>query len=131
MTTNAERVKEFRDRFGLCTPSQACLIDAVEFMFRFELILEETKELFSAYRSSDVVGIADALADLLYVTYGLAHEHGIPIDEVFAEVHRANMTKVRASTDGSDSKRGSTSDVVKPADFCPPDVERILRGTVG
>lgn len=64
----------------------------------------------------------DGLVDLAYVLFGTVYLHGFkePFAEAWRRVHTANMTKVRAELDGSDSKRGSSFDVVKPADFEPP-----------
>jgi predicted HAD superfamily Cof-like phosphohydrolase len=61
---------------------------------RCALIEEEAAEFRTAVEENDIVGVADAIADLLYVTYGAALTFGIPIREVFAEVHRSNMTKL-------------------------------------
>ena len=61
---------------------------------RCALIEEEAAEFRTALEENDIVGLADAIADLLYVTYGAALTFGIPIREVFAEVHRSNMTKL-------------------------------------
>lgn len=60
---------------------------------RCRLIAEEGEELFEAMYRNDILGVADGLADLLYVVFGCALAYGIPIGEVFDEVHRSNMTK--------------------------------------
>lgn len=72
---------------------------------------------------SSMVAIADALADIVYVAYGGALEHGIDLDAVLAEVHRSNMTKVRA--DGTVLKR-EDGKVIKPASYEPPDIASVL-----
>jgi len=59
---------------------------------------EELRELLQAMASEDIVAIADGLADLLYVVFGTAAAYGIPMDDVFAEVHASNMSKL--GTDG-------------------------------
>jgi predicted HAD superfamily Cof-like phosphohydrolase len=69
----------------------------------------------------------DALIDLVYVAYGTAHVLGYPWKEGWIEVQRANMTKQRAKTDGSDSLRGSSFDVVKPPGWQPPEILHVLR----
>lgn len=61
---------------------------------RVELIREETRELQEALELNDLVEVADAVADLLYVVIGAGLCYGIPMEEVFAEVHRSNMTKL-------------------------------------
>ena len=69
----------------------------------------------------------DALLDLAYVVFGTAHLMGYPWQTGWMHVQAANMTKVRAKPDGSDSKRGSGLDVVKPEGWRPPDIAQVLR----
>jgi predicted HAD superfamily Cof-like phosphohydrolase len=69
----------------------------------------------------DIIGIADAYADLLYVVYGGAVTNGIDIDEVFKEVHRSNMSKLGA--DGTPIFRDDGK-VLKGPNFSPPDIEQ-------
>jgi len=103
------------------------LTDNETFLFRLDLILEETTEMLRDHRKGDVAKTADAIGDLLYVTYGLAHYMGLPIDQIFAEIHRANMSKERSTGNGdARSTRGSAIDVVKPLDFVPPNIQRII-----
>ena len=83
---------------------------------RFEFIAEEMEELVESYSMGDMTGMADALADLVYVALGTAHRMGIPFDEVWAAVQKANMTKVRGTT-----KRGHAIDAVKPVDWVGPE----------
>lgn len=68
----------------------------------------------------------DALIDLVYVALGTAHLNGYPWSEGWDLVQRANMAKVRAAPDGSNSKRGSSFDVVKPKGWEAPDIEGVL-----
>jgi NTP pyrophosphatase (non-canonical NTP hydrolase) len=88
---------------------------------RLSLIDEERKELGLALDANDVVEVADALADLLYVVIGSALQWGIPIERVFAEVHRSNMTKE------GDAKRADGK-ILKGPNFSPPDIAGVLRG---
>ena len=90
---------------------------------RCALIEEEAAELRAALEANDIVEVADALADLLYVVHGAALTFGIPIYEVFAEVHHSNMTKV--ATDGR-VRRRADGKVLKPPAFRPPELEPIL-----
>lgn len=85
---------------------------------RVEFMEEEIEELGLAYCRGDLVGVADALADLVYVALGTAHMMGIPFDEVWAAVHKANMKKLPGPT-----KRGMTIDAMKPADWIGPEIE--------
>jgi maleylpyruvate isomerase len=89
------------------------------------LLHEEVDELTAAVAAGDLVEVADGLADILYVAYQAAHSFGIPIDEVFAEVHRSNLTKVPARDRGIERRPGGK--VLKPEGFSPPDLGPLLR----
>ena len=88
---------------------------------RQQLILEECVEFVDAQREDDMVGIADALADLIYVIVGCALEYGIPLDKVFDEVQRSNMTKLRNGIIKRDDGK-----ILKGKDFEEPDIKSIL-----
>lgn len=90
---------------------------------RVELIREEAQEFKDAVKARDIVEAADALADLLYVTYGAAVELGIPIDEVFDEVHRSNMSKL--DSDGKPILR-EDGKILKGPNFFLPKIQEIL-----
>ena len=92
---------------------------------RVDLIAEELKELKEAIRDKDIVEVADALTDLLYVVYGAGHAFGIDLDACFSEVHRSNMSKL-----GSDGKPIYREDgkVLKGPDFFDPDLTKIVQG---
>jgi predicted HAD superfamily Cof-like phosphohydrolase len=124
-----DSVGEFHRKFGLrvCGDGPPLIVDDDTFLFRYQFLHEELHELLQAHRDRDLSAVADALVDLVYVAHGTAHMYGLPFDEVFKEVQRANMTKERAvgSGDGR-SKRGSALDVVKPEGWTPPDVEGVL-----
>lgn len=86
-----EQVREFQASCGRLEPRG--FEDKECRALRRALIGEEYMEFVEAETHNDIVGVADALADLLYVIYGTAHEYGIPLEEIFDEVHRSNMTK--------------------------------------
>jgi predicted HAD superfamily Cof-like phosphohydrolase len=90
---------------------------------RVRLITEEFHEYVDAEICNDKVLVADALADLLYVIHGCALEYGIPLDLVFAEVHRSNMAKL-----GPDGKPLLRPDgkILKPDGWTPPNIAGIL-----
>ncbi len=92
---------------------------------RVDLIAEELKELKEAIRDKDIVEVADALTDLLYVVYGAGHAFGIDLDACFSEVHRSNMSKL-----GSDGKPIYREDgkVLKGPAFFDPDLTKIVQG---
>ena len=99
----------------------------VEFTQRVAFLEEEIEELGQAYCSNDLVGVADALADLVYVALGTAHMMGIPFDQVFKVVHAANMQKMRGIT-----KRGMVYDAVKPDGWVGPEeqIDSILKAAM-
>jgi phosphoribosyl-ATP pyrophosphohydrolase len=92
-----------------------------------KLIEEEFKELILATGQDDIVETADAIVDLIYVTIGMAITHGIPIEEVFAEVHRTNMAKF---PDGKVTLN-HYGKIMKPEGWEPPNIERILSSAEG
>lgn len=87
---------------------------------RLRLHAEEYEELVNAMGAGDLVEIADALADLMYVLLGTAVSMGIPLDEVFEEVQRSNMTKL---LDGLKDEGGK---VIKGPSYRPPNIEAVL-----
>ena len=91
---------------------------------RRSLLREECCETDEAMQRGDLVEIADGLADVIYVAVGAALEFGIPLDRVWAEVHRSNMAKVDPAT-GKVTKRDDGK-VLKPEGWTPPDVAGAL-----
>jgi predicted HAD superfamily Cof-like phosphohydrolase len=121
--TASEMVAEFHERFGMPIADAPVVPPINRRALRLRLIREEFEELVEASASENIVGAADGLADLLYVTYGAALEWGIPIDEVFAEVHRSNLSK--AWPDGTVHKR-EDGKILKPPTYSPADVKGAL-----
>jgi len=91
---------------------------------RIRLLAEEVDEYAEAVAGRDLVAIADALADIVYVAYGAAVTYGIDLDAVLAEVHRSNMTK--ADADGRVIRRADGK-VLKSDRYTPPNVAAVLR----
>jgi predicted HAD superfamily Cof-like phosphohydrolase len=89
---------------------------------RFDLIEEELNELEFADSKDDIVEVADALTDLLYVVYGAGHAYGIDLDKCFAEVHRSNMTKFP----NGKAIRNEAGKVMKPASYEKPNLKKVL-----
>lgn len=112
---------EFNDKFGLPI-SDVPRNDLKDyFASKVNHIFEEAEELSDAVSGDGPIQeAADAIGDLLYVTFGLALAMGIPIDDVWAEIHHKNMQKIRKP-----SKR-SVYDVIKPINWTPPEFDRIL-----
>ena len=90
---------------------------------RIDLIEEELDELHLGIDNQDIVEVADALTDLLYVVYGAGHALGIDLDECFQEVHQSNMSKL--GEDGRAIKR-EDGKVLKPDTYFPPDLKSVL-----
>lgn len=90
---------------------------------RLDLIEEELDELHLGVDNQDIVEVADALTDLLYVVYGAGHAFGIDLDECFQEVHQSNMSKL--GEDGRPIKR-EDGKVLKPDTYFPPDLKSVL-----
>ena len=89
---------------------------------RVKLLREEFTEYLDGESFNDLVEVADAIADIIYIACGTAVSYGIPLDDVFAEVHRSNMAKL---VDGKVIRRPDGK-VQKPEGWMPPDVKRIL-----
>lgn len=85
---------------------------------RIRLMREELKELIDAMDMKDMIEVADGLADLLYVVFGTAVAYGIPMDAIFGEVHRSNMTKSMHKDEGGKS--------IKGPDFEKPQLREVL-----
>jgi predicted HAD superfamily Cof-like phosphohydrolase len=125
--TNYELVGEFLRKFDLPhrTEGPSQLLNDCKFMFRLNLIMEETIELLVAHRAKNLHDAADALGDLLVVVYGLGQYMNLRVDEIFARIMESNMQKERAKS-AADSKRGSILDLVKPPGWKPPDLSDLL-----
>lgn len=121
----AAAVAAFHAAFDLPRRALPC-VDVGENLaqLRVALLEEEVGEFVVATRARDLVGIADALADIVYVAYGAALTYGIDLDLVLAEVHRANMSKLDSR--GRPVKRADGK-VVKSDRYRPPDVRGALQ----
>jgi predicted HAD superfamily Cof-like phosphohydrolase len=93
---------------------------------RKRLLEEEFNEYLAAERDGSMVGVADGLADMLYIILGTCHAYGIPIERVFAEVHRSNMTKVDPAT--GKVRRREDGKILKPEGYSPPDIVSAVYG---
>lgn len=115
-------VQEFMLATGRqAVPLEPTIPDEASSDLRIRLINEEAHEFAVATHEGDMIAVADALADLLYVVYGAAVAWGIEINPVFLEVHRANMQKFApGSYEREDGKW------MKPPDWQPPDIESVL-----
>lgn len=127
MQKQINSVKEFHEAFGLGVSfSPKGDLGEQKNMLRFNLMKEENEEYLEAVQNDDVVEIADALGDMLYILCGTILEHGLQhkIEEVFDEIQRSNMSKL-----GEDGKPIYREDgkVMKGPNYFKPNFESILR----
>lgn len=115
-------VKDFHIAFRQRVGDKPELPDMAERALRMKLLAEEMYEYTVAENGNDLVEIADALADIIYIACGTAVSYGIPLDKVFDEVHRSNMAKL---VDGKPIYRADGK-VMKPEGWQPPNIEQFL-----
>ena len=92
--TNFNKVKTFMETFGQEVKKKPSFSSEKINKLRYDLIKEELQELKIALENKDLLEVADALTDILYVTYGAGHAFGINLDECFEEVQNSNMSKL-------------------------------------
>jgi predicted HAD superfamily Cof-like phosphohydrolase len=121
--TNFENVKIFMETFGQEIKEKACFPDEKITSLRFDLINEELDELREAIDKKDIKEVADALTDILYVTYGAGHAFGINLDKCFKEVQSSNMSKL-----GSDGKPiyNENGKVMKGPKYFKPNLNKFI-----
>ena len=121
--TNFEKVKQFMSTFGQEVKDRAEFPDDRIVNLRIKLIEEELQELKDAIKNKDIVEVADALTDILVVTYGGAVAWGLEIDKCFNEVHRSNMSKLSADGKPIYNEYGK---VMKGPNYSPPDIKKFI-----
>ena len=121
--TNFESVKKFMQTFGQEIKEKACFPSNKITSLRLDLIKEEVDELKVAIYKNDIKEVADALTDILYVTYGTGHAFGINLDKCFEEVQSSNMSKL-----GSDGKPiyNDKGKVMKGPKYFKPDLSKFV-----
>ncbi len=121
--TNFESVKKFMQTFGQEVRTKASFPNDKIISLRLNLIREELSELEEAIEKKDIKEVADALTDILYVTYGAGHAFGINLDKCFEEVQNSNMSKL-----GSDGKPiyNEHGKVMKGPDYFKPDLNKFV-----
>ena len=124
--TNFEKVGLFMSTFGQEVKKKSELSGEKINSLRLSLIQEELDELIKAVKENDILEVADALTDILYVTYGAGHAFGINLDKCFDEVQRSNMSKL-----GKDGKPiyNESGKVMKGPDYFKPDLSKFLLNT--
>ena len=122
--TNFEKVKLFMDTYGQEVKDKAEFSDEKTNKLRIDLIKEELEELTQAMNDKNLLEVADALTDILYVTYGAGHAFGIDLDKCFDEVQNSNMSKL-----GEDGKPiyNEAGKVMKGPNYFKPDLSKYLK----
>ena len=121
--TNFESVKKFMQTFGQEIKIKASFPNDKITKLRIDLIREELSELEEAMEKKDLKEVADALTDILYVTYGAGHAFGINLDKCFEEVQNSNMSKL-----GPDGKPiyNENGKVMKGPDYFKPNLNKFV-----
>ena len=119
-------IEEFHQVFGLAYDGAPRTLPPNLSEFRQNFLVEELREYVYSVQDGDLEAQLDALVDLVYVALGTAYLQGLPFQEAWTEIHNSNMRKKRALRP-SDSKRDTIYDVVKPIDWVPPNLRRVLK----
>jgi len=121
--TNFKKVGLFMKTFGQEVKNHPSLSSEKINNLRISLIEEELKEFKEAIFNKDIKEVADALTDILYVTYGAGHAFGINLDDCFSEVQRSNMSKL-----GNDGKPiyNEHGKVMKGPNYFKPDLKKFI-----
>ncbi len=127
MKNRIKAVQKFHKTFGLgVSDKPTAKLSEELILLRYNLMVEENKEYLEAAKNNDLVEVADALGDMLYIIFGTILEHGLQdkMETVFDEIQRSNMSKM-----GKDGKPVYRNDgkIMKGPDYLPPDLKNILR----
>ena len=122
--SNFESVKKFMQTFGQEVKEKPGFPNNKIISLRYDLINEELAELKDAINKKDIKEVADALTDILYVTYGAGHAFGIDLDKCFEEVQNSNMSKL-----GEDGKPiyNEKGKVMKGPKYFQPDLNKFIK----
>ena len=121
--TNFEKVGTFMKTFGQEVKVKPSLSTDKINQLRISLIKEELEELKEAIKSKDLLEVADALTDILYVTYGAGHAFGINLDECFDEVQKSNMSKLDVDGKPIFNEKGK---VMKGPNYFKPNFSKLI-----
>ena len=119
--SNFEQVKIFMETFGQEVKKEPSFSTDKINKLRYDLIKEELEELKEAMESKDLLEVADALTDILYVTYGAGHAFGVDLDKCFKEVQNSNMSKLDESGKPIYNKAGK---VMKGPNYFKPKLHK-------
>ena len=121
--SNFQSVKKFMQTFGQEVKNKVEFPKEKIIQLRYELIKEELEELSQAIKDKNIKEVADALTDILYVTYGAGHAFGIDLDKCFNEVQQSNMSKLGADGKPIYNENGK---VMKGPNYSKPDMSKLL-----
>ena len=121
--SNFEKVKTFMTTYGQEVKESASFPDENIIKLRLKLIKEELEELEQALNDKNLLEVADALTDILYVTYGAGHSFGINLDACFEEVQRSNMSKLDEDGKPINNELGK---VMKGPNFSKPNLKQFI-----
>ena len=121
--SNFDDVKNFMNIYGQEVKNNPSFPSEKIVKLRYDLIKEELDELSVAIRDKDIVEVADALTDLLYVVYGAGHSFGINLDKCFSEVQRSNMSKLNKDGKPIYNENGK---VMKGPNYSKPNLKQLL-----
>ena len=122
--TNFEKVKLFMLTYGQEVKTKSDFSDDKTNKLRVDLIKEELGELTNAMKEKDLIEVADALTDILYVTYGAGHAFGIDLDKCFDEVQNSNMSKLDKNGKPIYNEFGK---VMKGPNYFKPDLSKFIK----
>ena len=122
--TNFEKVKTFMKTFGQEVKEKSSFSSDKINELRFNLIKEELEELRIAMKTKNLAEVADALTDILYVTYGAGHAFGINLDKCFDEVQQSNMSKL---DDHGNPIYNDSGKVMKGPKYFKPDLNKFIK----
>ena len=121
--TNFDKVGTFMKTFGQEVKTKASFSSDKINKLRLDLIKEELNELTEAMNNKDLLEVADALTDILYVTYGAGHAFGINLDKCFEEVQNSNMSKLDDNGKPIYNEHGK---VMKGPNYFKPDLKKFI-----
>ena len=121
--SNFNKVKTFMNTYGQEVKNTPEFPDSKIVQLRIDLIQEELNELKEAINNNDIIEVADALTDILYVRYGAGHSFGVDLDSCFNEVQNSNMSKL-----GDDGKPiyNESGKVMKGPNYFKPNIKKII-----
>ena len=121
--SNFDDVKDFMEIYGQEVKTKSSFPNEKIIQLRYDLIKEELDELSLAIKEKDIIEVADALTDLLYVVYGAGHAFGIDLDKCFGEVQRSNLSKLNIDGKPIYNENGK---VMKGPNYSKPNLKQFL-----